>query len=222
MSNLSNILSFFSEFNCENKSFYIHDGSTNSSVDGTGINPSVNQANSSILYQYIKEKSFVLNPIVLDFGCGIGYLEKNDLVFGLEGSSNLIGHVVCDKKKVCITDFSKSNLDERLNKAFDISCSFEVVEHIPRKNQIQFWKNVAFCSDYHICGIHIKNQEDDKHCTIVSKEKWKSFFDKIGVAVIDLQSEFPWKKWKCSAFFLLDFRNSFFTSEDQALKSLYA
>jgi hypothetical protein len=135
-------------------------------------------------------------------------IEKSENVYGFEGSKNLIEKMICDTSRVCITDFTKEISDEDLKNAFDISTSFEVIEHIPRNLQNNFWKNVSFVSKYHLCSIHIMNEEHDKHKTITSKNRWLEYFTKTGIIIEDLQNEFPIRNiWNCSVFFLLDVEN---------------
>ena len=219
--NLLNVKSFFDEKSVKNNGFFNHDGSHNKSVDGTGETSSVNPNNNSILFSYVKQKINKEDPLVLDFGTGVGYMVQNsEKVYGFEGSKNLISKMICDTSRVCITDFTVPIEDSRLKNAFDITTSFEVIEHIPRNFQNNFWKNVSFVSKYHLCSIHIMNQESDTHITITSKERWKEYFNKTGIIAEDLHEEFPYKVWQCSAFFLLKMENFSPISDEQTAEIL--
>jgi hypothetical protein len=109
---------------------------------------------------------------------------------------------VAPKEMILITDLCKEISDPRLKKAFDLTTSFEVIEHVDRRDQMTFWKNMTFLSDYHLCGIHIANEEHDHHCTINSPEVWDSIFTQLGFEWKRL-NDFPTPEWDCSVFYLI-------------------
>ena len=119
-------------------------GDKNLSVDGTGILPSVGEKEGKNILLYIK-KFYPECKNILDVGSGVGHITKcsDDIpginCFSFEGCKDLIPNVVCDKNKYAIVDLSKplDNID--LYKAFDMTTSFEVLEHVHRNHQDQFW-----------------------------------------------------------------------------------
>jgi hypothetical protein len=218
---------FFQQHSLATNTFYQTDGSTNQSVDASGWMPSVDATIAKQIAPYIQQLFPREHPIVhLDCGTGLGYLPKtlNELGFnsyGIEGASYLVNNsdtyidpdgyhdalgphpgILEKHDRILITDLCKPITDIRLNKTFHISTSFEVIEHINRKDQFQFWKNIAFLSDYHLCAIHIANDEHDHHCTINSPHTWQRIFNDLGIEWRIL-SDFPIKNWDCSVFFLL-------------------
>jgi hypothetical protein len=187
------IKNFFEENNCQEKLFT--SGLRNQSVDGTGILPSVNDTNNWLIKDFIK-KTFSsqftsqTQMKLLDVGAGVGFFQKGTeddpevLGFSFEGCSDLINHVVCDKSRYAIVDLSIPFSDERLFKAFDISTSFEVLEHVHRSHQDAFWNNLRFLSKRHFCSIHVANQEDEQHCTIQSLDTWIEYLKSKGTVTV--------------------------------------
>jgi hypothetical protein len=224
----SSIESFFNEYSLAKKKFYQTDGKLNRSVDASGWMPSVNEEIANRILKYVKkllpEKKELIH---LDCGTGLGYLPKvmnsepGFLSFGIEGSAYLTepttysgkptglheplgphNGMVAPKEKILITDLCKEITDVRLKKAFDLTTSFEVIEHVDRRDQMTFWKNMTYLSDYHLCGIHIANEEHDQHCTINPPEVWDHIFTELGMDWKRL-NDFPTPEWDCSVFYLL-------------------
>lgn len=203
------------------------EGKRNESVDGTGILPSVNTTNSTLIKDYIKKYIFPNTTEVikiLDVGAGVGHFQKGAeddpavLVFSFEGCGDLINHAICDKSRYVIADLSVPFTDERLYKAFDISTSFEVLEHVHRSHQDTFWKNLKFLSKQHLCGIHVANGEDAQHCTIQNLDKWLNYLEDKGKVTVlgkypisrePSAEEFRHKTntlmWDCSIILLVEF-----------------
>jgi len=187
---MSSIESFYNEYSIsKNKMF--SSGEKNESVDGSGILPSVGENEAKGILSYIKKFYPHVNNI-LDIGSGQGYLTKicddlNDLDFNcysMEGCSNLIPHVKCDKNKYAIVDFSNKFADKRLEKQFDLTTSFEVLEHVHRKHQDIFWDNLMYVSKEHLCSIHVANDEHDEHCCIRPLEEWIKYLNTKGKITI--------------------------------------
>lgn len=221
---MSNIESFYSEYSIGNKKSF-SSGEKNESIDGTGILPSVDEKASKSILNYIKKFYPHVNNI-LDIGSGQGYLTKtcDDLkdfefnCYSMEGCSELIPHVKCDKNKYAIVDFSKQFTDNRLEKQFDLTTSFEVLEHIHRKHQDIFWDNLMYVSKEHLCSIHVANQEDHEHCCIRPLEEWIKYLSSKGTITIlgkhpssldntscNFRSETGLTNWDCSIMLHIKF-----------------
>lgn len=222
--------SFFNEFSAAGGGFYNTDGRHNLSVDGSGVLPSVNVKEAQGIKRYLLKK-FELPPSrkmrVLDVGAGAGYLqaalEKDETfeAYSFEGSSALLPHAICDKSKYVICDLSKKIDDIRLFKAFNLTTSFEVFEHIYRSDLKCFIENLAFLGDYHLCSIHVANEESYTHCTIIPLEQWIEFFSDLNIKsevlgyypcsldtnLEEMRSECSLFHWNCSIFLLLSFKN---------------
>lgn len=156
------------------------------SIDGTGKDVSVGKNVGDQLVKYIIKK---FNPsTVLDIGTGKGHmvnsLRDHDICgFGIEGSSSLVPMCVCDKNNYAILDITKSINDERLHKAFDLTTSFEMFEHIHRSHEDQLLKNLAFLSDWHFCSIHMDGWPGVavEHCNIKHECCWMELFRKHNI-----------------------------------------
>lgn len=216
-SQIERIDSFFKEYNILDGKKYT-DGSHNQSVDGSGKLPSVNEKEAKQILKFLLKN----NPVffyILDVGAGLGYLQKyfSDILHcnSFEGSNSLSPFVVCDKSKYAIADLSKPFSDHRLYKAFDLSTSFEVFEHIHRDHLDQFITNLRFLSNYHFCSIHTANEEHDLHCTIMQLHEWCDLFNKHGIYyqilgtrdtglhTDNFHKEIGLDTWNCSIFLML-------------------
>ena len=149
--------SFFEE-NCMLKKNYTS-GKHNESVDGTGVKSSISDTIGCNIARYIKDK-FVCNDQlkVIDVGTGVGHLvEQMNKAgidgYGIEGSSSAAGQSACNRNRLAVCDLSIPLNDERLKKAFHLSTSFELFEHIHRIHEDTFLRNLAYLSDYHLCSI---------------------------------------------------------------------
>jgi len=218
------VSSFFSKFNAISKKYVNTEGAKNLSVDGTGILPSVDKSTSEQILNFIKlifvtNNKFPLN--VLDVGAGVGHLQKlADLdpffnMYSFEGCSDLIKHFVCNKSRIAICDLTQNISDIQIKKAFHLTTSFEVLEHIHRSKMDIFWDNMKFLSDYHLCSIHCANRTSTEHCTIQSQKVWEDYFEKRNI-IFNRLGNYPVTKennefrdytglhnWKFSAFYLL-------------------
>jgi hypothetical protein len=200
------------------------------STDGTGIVSSVDKIEGKLIADYIYRKfnvdKYDFKPVLLDVGAGQGYLtqaiNEKMIGFGVEGSKNLLGHFVSDNVYIC--DLTKK-IDPILSKAFNITTSFEVIEHVAPDEQAEFWKNLRYLSDYHVCSIHNCPPVTDGHRAIWTNEQWLSFFEKNQIEVIEVISQeifnkecvgYPKNKkyipiknirghWPCSLFYILKF-----------------
>lgn len=225
------IKSFFAEYSLAAGKFFQTDGNVNRSIDGSGWTPSVDETVANKLLPYL-HGFFESTKIVthLDCGTGLGYLPKilhgngfesygvegavylanpSDTYIAPQGLHDALGPhrgMIVDKNRVLITDLCKTISDPRLKKAFDLTTSFEVIEHVHRDDQLIFWKNLAYLSNYHICAIHVSNEEHDHHCTINEPKEWERIFDDLGIKWKRLDN-FPIKTWTCSAFYYLDMPN---------------
>uniref|UniRef100_A0A6C0JX39 Methyltransferase domain-containing protein n=1 Tax=viral metagenome TaxID=1070528 RepID=A0A6C0JX39_9ZZZZ len=222
---MSNIQEFF-ELNNITKKYY-STGKKNLSIDGTGILPSVDTPAGTRILNYIKKFYFPDTSInILDVGAGVGHLTKASDSFNtincysFEGCSDLVPHVVCDKTKFAIVDLTETFTDKLLYKQFDLTTSFEVLEHVHRSHQDTFWKNLAFFSNKHLCSIHVANEEHDEHCTIQPLNVWLDYLkDKGKVTVLGLYpqnldtAEHTFRKecnlynWDCSIMLYIEFYN---------------
>jgi len=207
---MGNLKEFFDEYSINSNTTYLSSGANNISVDGSGVLPSIDSNNAHLIKPLIER--YINKDVIthLDLGAGCCWLSKtldgydNFNSYALEGSKYLIPHVVHDKSKIVIADLSKEFTDERLHNTFDITTSFELIEHVHRKHQLQFWKNLAYMSKYHLCSIHVKNEEHDLHCTINKPEVWERIFNELDIK-FEVIEDFPIKNFDCSAFYFLTF-----------------
>lgn len=226
--NLEKIYEYFSRYPDK----MITKGENNSSVDGSGVLSSVDENVGRNLSQYIYKKFDVANYnfkiTILDIGSGQGWLTKSVnklgmVGYGFEGSEDLLPHFVSDK--VYIYDMTEEIKEKELNKAFNITTSMEVVEHVPPEMQVIFWKNMSYLSDYHVCSIHCCPPVSSQHVTIWNNEEWLRFFKKNNIEVVEVISQEIWNKecagypkekryipiknirgnWPCSLFYILKF-----------------
>jgi 2-polyprenyl-3-methyl-5-hydroxy-6-metoxy-1,4-benzoquinol methylase len=200
------------------------DGLNNESVDGSGWNPSVTLENAPLIFNFIKDKVPInLNDAsVLDVGCGQGYFIKylNDtegiFAMGIEGSADLQKYFCHDNiviwdlcKPFNEIDYPLSVLNHLDKKLFDVSFSFEVIEHVAPNQQREFWHNLRTLSKYHVCSIHVENGVNEYHKTMISESGWIDFFNYAGIKIVHHIPRDEWIKevcpWECSCFFVLEF-----------------
>lgn len=172
-------------------------------MDGSGINPSVDYAVATQLLDVCIELNQCTS--LLDFGTGMGWLVKRAIdigidAHGLEGSSQVVSNGVSNNIH-CVNICSD---DMFMNRKFDISTSFECIEHIPREHQHAYWRSVKRHSDKHFCSIHVKNQESDFHSTIVNPSIWESWFNSVGIKYKRIIHPNLPKTFYCSVFYMLD------------------
>jgi len=191
-------------------------GINNSSVDGTGILASVTDTIGQRIANFIYNKFNIADKkdetLILDVGCGQGFLVKNlnnlpnITAYGFEGSSDLLPHFKSDN--ICVFDLS-NDLPPELEKTFEITTSFEMLEHIPMEGQKKVWDNLRFLSKYHFCSIHKCPPSHELHPTILSNEEWREFFKTQKIEVIEEIPQSVWNsecaEWECSFYFILKF-----------------
>ena len=217
-------------------------GANTKSIDGTGINESAGAEASEKIVRYI-DKKFNKKMCVLDAGAGKGNIQKYLSVAGheaysMEGSALLVNHIVCDKSKYAIVDLCQPIQDARLHKAFHLSTSFELIEHIHPEEEEAFWTNLIYMSYFHLCSIHGDGSvrdvageiligpdpEANIHCNLKTQEMWKEYFASRGIKYEILgfypkrsldKEEFrrevqlkQWNEWESCSFWLLDFRGA--------------
>jgi len=181
------VASFFAENSILQKKFT--SGAHNLSVDGTGKDVSVGETVGRRISEYICEKFVTDDKLcVVDLGTGRAHLpnqmDKLGIdAYGFEGAGELVGQGVYNKNKVACCDLSVPFTDERLNKAFHLSTSFELLEHIHRDHEDQFLKNLAYLSDYHLCSINVDGWPgvSSTHCNIKHPCCWGETFRKHGI-----------------------------------------
>ena len=222
----NSIKSFFKEFSVINNNY--SSGNKNVSIDGTGILPSVDEKAGNAILLYIK-KNYPKCKTILDVGAGVGYLSRqsqymnpDDRIncFSFEGCKDLVQHIKCDPNLFSIVDLTEKFTDNRLEKQFDLTTSFEVLEHVHRMHQDIFWQNLKFLSKAHLCSIHVANQQDHQHCTIRPLNEWLDYLkDKGEVTVLgrwpaekdntDIQCDFRKEtnlhNWDCSIMLYIKF-----------------
>lgn len=213
-----------------NKDYYIDlikkqklitSGENNESVDGSGWYPSVRENDVSKIYSFIKEEMPYIdwqNVNTLDIGTGLGYLPKclNEMgvkCLGIEGSSDLIDKFVSNEIVIWdfITPLESLNLPfghENLKDLFDVSFSFEVIEHISPSDQCAFWNNIFTTSKYHVCSIHVEGGTNEYHKCIQFEQKWIDFFEENNIKIIKNIPRSQWVEqviswWQYSIFFIL-------------------
>lgn len=171
---------FFDEFACDKASF--NNGEKNLSVDGSGEEVSVDLNIAGKIARYVKAK-FPGDITVLDIGTGMGhlvteYLRHSINGYGAEGYGALCNRAECPKDRLVCMDLSRPITDPRLSKAFNLTTSFELVEHVHRNHQDIFFNNLAFLSDYHLCSIHVWGWPgtNEKHCNIKHECCWLEYF----------------------------------------------
>ena len=193
----------------------ITDGLKNDSIDGSGIMESVTDIIGSKISKFIYDK-FNLNEfeetLILDVGCGQGFLVKNlnelpnVTAYGFEGSGDLLPHF--KSENICVLDIG-GNIPKELNKLFKISTSFEMMEHIPMDSQKKVWDNLRFLSDYHVCSIHKCPPSHEIHPTILTNQEWCNFFKENNIEVVEEVPQSIWNEqcaeWQCSFYFILKF-----------------
>lgn len=221
-------------------------GKRNRSVDGSGWHPSVTPEVAKKIVAYAK--TFFDGPFLhLDIGTGLGYLpiefRKSGIEsYAVEGAADLLTPKTdydpvtgihepmgphpgtqLDRNYLLLADFSKKLVgNEKLKKLFDLSTSFEVIEHVHRKDQRQFWENLCETSKNHLCAIHVKNEEHELHCTIASPEVWEKNFDALGIRWKRLE-DFPLRtEWDCSVFYFLEFPDKLKAAELDLGKSKHS
>lgn len=181
-------VSAFFAVNALSHAYYMN-GDHNLSVDGTGKDVSVSESIATKIGKYVSEKFKCDNKlVVLDIGTGLGNMvkglqENNIDSYGLEGSKTLADKIVCDKDRVVIADLSQPLGDNRLNKAFHLTTSFEVFEHVHRSHEDQFLANLAYLADYHLCSINIDEWPGLKetHCNIKHLCCWLELFKRHSI-----------------------------------------
>jgi len=94
-------------------------------------------------------------------------------------------------------------LNLNLNRKFDLTTSFEVIEHVPRNDLKAFFDTIKKHSDIHVCSIHTSLPEHYEHQTIMSRESWQQYFNDNNIKYKYIDN-FPVSHWKCSAFFELN------------------
>jgi hypothetical protein len=190
------------------------------SVDGTGIRPSVTPEAAALVHAYIKKLGF--KGRVLDIGAGLCHLQASlesdpDFeAYSMEASTDVLKDVRANPDRVIVQDITKLVTEPCLTKAFDLSTSFELVEHIPREEQSRYWWNIQQISKAHLCAIHVTPPEERNHRCICKTDTWKWYFESKGFGVRMLK-DFPLEgrsfereeghpvTWDGSAYFLLEF-----------------
>lgn len=177
-----------------------------SSCDGSGKLPSVDDNAVGILLDYIISKTDIAEFI--DFGTGKGILPRHAHetgkanILGIEGNKELYEESVCPLNRMINDDVCHI---KSILKKYELSTSFEMIEHIPRELQLKCWNNITKYSKKHLCSIHTALPEHDGHPTILSREGWESFFRDNNIK-FEYLDDFPLSDiWDCSGFWLLHF-----------------
>ncbi len=160
----------------------------NESIDGTGQNPSVQKAEADRIAKYILNKFECDNIKVIDVGTGLGYmveayLNNNINGYGIEGFVPLAKKCAAGKDRVSARDMSIKIEDDDAFKCANLTTSFEVFEHVHRKHEDVFIRNLAYLSDYHLCSIHMFKWPgvNENHCNIKHECCWFELFRKHNI-----------------------------------------
>jgi hypothetical protein len=187
---LENIQPFFSEHGiC--KEIFVGPGQQTLSIDGTGSSESVTEDAANQITRYIKEKFYREDGLqlrVMDIGTGMGRM-VNALLhhgldgFGLEGFADLARRAHSPKEKLLVADLGLKITEPALHKAFDLTTSFELLEHIHRSQEDIFLANLAHFSNYHLCSIHLHEWPGTNpfHCNIKHACCWLELFRKHNI-----------------------------------------
>lgn len=167
------------------------EGQTNLSIDGTGKHESMSDQAADGIVPYIKLKFLRDNgPLrCLDVGTGMGRLVNGFIRhgvdgFGLEGFADLARSAHCPSNKILVGDLSIPITAAELNKAFDLTTSFELIEHIHRSHEDVFLRNLSYLSDFHLCSIHMLDWPGTgtAHCNIKHSCCWFELFRKHNIS----------------------------------------
>lgn len=168
--------------------------------DGTGINPSVTIPIAERIIDWIKDK--YTPERLIDIGTGLGHLvtvahSKGIYSLGVEGSQQLVNQ--SGNTRVQCHDIRKPVLIG----PWDITTSFEFIEHVPREDLEKVFFSLSCLSPIHICTIHINPPEHMEHQTIQSREEWLTWFTERKIKATVLL-DFPITEWTCSVPFELN------------------
>jgi 2-polyprenyl-3-methyl-5-hydroxy-6-metoxy-1,4-benzoquinol methylase len=230
---------FFNEYSVLKSNY--SNGKHTKSIDGTGVDVSVGDYAAERIADYICKKfDYKVPATILDAGAGLGHLqsaltERGFSAYSIEGSRLVASQAVCDKNRYSVVDLCQLLTDTRMYKAFDLSTSFELIEHIHPEEEENFWTNLIYLSYFHLCSIHgdgsvrFVNGEvligpDPSariHCNLKTEQQWKDYFDGRNIKYEILghypksspdQEEFrretqlkQWNDWQSCSFWLLDF-----------------
>ena len=120
----------------------------------------------------------------LDIGCGNGNLvramKRNFEAYGMDINPD----VVSLERSSVIEGDATLNIPSNLFNAFDFTTSFEVFEHIKRKDEDRFLWSLKKLSRYHLCSIHINDWPgtSKEHCNIKHTCCWLELFRKHGIS----------------------------------------
>jgi len=122
------------------------------------------------------------------------YLKHDIAGYGIEGFLPLAKRCVVGKERACAIDLATVKLEsEHSFKCASLTTSFEVFEHVHRKHEDLFIRNLAWLSDYHLCSIHMSKWPgvDNKHCNIKHECCWLELFRKynIGCEILGHRTE---------------------------------
>lgn len=175
-------------------------------TDLSGSKPSVKDQESKLIIDKILSL-FPNKPIIkmLDIGCGLGYLQKNaDSIKQIDCYSldiSLLDNFVGNPLKRIIHNIANTELKDK----FDITTSFEFIEHIHRYDINNLFKNIS-SSSLHLCSINTRTKERlHRHVTILNSNTWQEYFRYKNIDFQVCTNLIP--NFNKSEFFLLDLTN---------------
>ena len=132
---------------------------------------------------------------VLDIGCGTGSwlsaaseLGVQD-IWGLDGSSAVVNHLMIDKKNWRQEDLSQPIL---LNRQFDLAMSLEVAEHINVRSHSHFVQNLTAHSEIILFSAALPYQGGTGHQSENWPQYWQALFEEEGYDCYDIIRDKIW------------------------------
>jgi hypothetical protein len=149
-----------------------------------------NSGNVDIMVNYIINYLKIAPCTYCDIGASCGVLSQKLLDLGfnsyaIDGSDYGIKNnfVVLNRDRYAVFDMSNTITPYIVNidaKAFDLTTSFEFLEHIPLQNLDIVLSNIKLISRFHLCSIHTGGLERYNHYVIRDINWWFNKISRIG------------------------------------------